>query len=61
MSFSQFIEWVFYGSIGFAAFRMVGILDQLQASVESLNVKIAVVIQRSDNHEKRIERLEENA
>lgn len=59
MNFTQFIEWVFYGVIGFAAFRMVGILDQLQASVESLNVKIAVIIERSDNHEKRIERLEE--
>lgn len=34
-------------------------LRQMKESVEELNIKIAVVIARTDNHEKRLDKLEE--
>lgn len=35
-------------------------LDKMRESVEQLNVKMAVIVERTDNHEKRLERLEGN-
>lgn len=35
---------------------MVRILSKMNASVEHLNVKIAVIIERTSSHEKRIDR-----
>lgn len=39
--------------------RMAKDLDRLVSSVEALNTKIAVVIERLDQHEHRINKLEE--
>lgn len=35
-------------------------LELLTVSVESLNTKIAVIVERVDSHEKRIDRIEED-
>lgn len=43
--------------VGFAGIA-VTLLGWIASSISSLNVKIAVIIERTDNHEKRIERLE---
>lgn len=47
------------GSIGlFMINELVKTLRKMAASIDDLNVKIAVVCDRVDNHDRRIERLE---
>jgi hypothetical protein len=54
MDFNAFKEWVFLGLLAGG----VHILYSLKQSVEELNVKMAVIIEKTGNHEKRIENLE---
>lgn len=60
MDFTQFAFWLLCGLL--ASFGSVGlvILGRLVHSVESLNVKIAVIIEKIDTHEKRISKLEQD-
>lgn len=58
MKYEKFVEWAFYGLLGFFAWRMVN-------SVEDLNTRMAQVLERTDwlsrttlNHDTRILRLE---
>ena len=44
--------------VGIAAW-VANSIDKMRTSVEELNTKIAVVISRTDNHEERINRLED--
>jgi hypothetical protein len=55
MDFAAFKDWAFLGVLTGGVY----ILWQIKTSVDELNVKIAVVINRTDSHEKRIEKLEE--
>ena len=54
MDFAAFREILFLGLGGFMVYIAKGIKD----SVDKLNVQIAVVIEKTDNHEKRIDKLE---
>ena len=54
----QFFDWAFKSIITGCIVYGVGVMSKLQASVENLNVNVAVVIERVANHEKEIERLE---
>ena len=56
MNFAEFKDWAFLGLLGGG----VTILYMLKASVDQLNIQIAIVIERMNNHEKRIDRLEGN-
>jgi hypothetical protein len=60
MDFTQFAFWLLCGLL--ASFGSLGlvILSKLVQSVEALNVKIAVIIEKIDTHEKRITKLESN-
>ena len=42
------------------AWFAIGILSGLKKSIEELNIKVAVVINRVDSHESRIGKLEEH-
>lgn len=59
------MDWqtVAQGLFGFMALSIAGwvafSIDRMRESVEQLNVKMAVIVERTDNHEKRLERLEE--
>ena len=61
------MEWatVAQAAFGFMALAIAGwvarSIDKMRASVEELNIKMAVVISRTDNHEQRLTRLEDNA
>lgn len=55
MDFNAFKEWAFLGMLSGG----VIILWQMKNEMSELNTKIALIIQRTDNHEKRIEKLEE--
>lgn len=59
ITFPQFVNWLFYGAMGFLAMRAVNSLDNLEASVSTLNEKVAVVIQVTSNHERQIEKQDE--
>ena len=56
MDFNAFKDWAFLGLLTSGLYILYG----LKESVDKLNISIAVVISRTDGHEKRIERLEEN-
>lgn len=56
MKFEGFKDWALLGLLSVGIF----FLGRIESSVSELNVKIAVVIERLDNHDKRIEKLEEN-
>lgn len=61
----EIFEWKFVaGSLFAAAWSCIGIyiarsLNEMKDSVQSLNVNVAVVIEKVSNHERRIERLED--
>lgn len=58
IQWNEFAQWVFYGLIGFAAVYVARTMELLRRSVEKLNVRIAVVIEKTTNHEKRITKIE---
>jgi len=58
MEFQEFAKWLFYGLMGSVGTYGVYILNQMKDSVEKLNINVAVVIERTENHEKRLDRLE---
>jgi len=45
--------------LGFIGRSLLVILDEIKVSMIELNTRIAVVIERTDNHEKRLDKLEE--
>ncbi len=53
--FSEFITWAFYGVVGFAALAVVHILGKLKDEVGVLNSKIAALLERTENHSKRLD------
>jgi hypothetical protein len=55
LDFSAFKDWAFLGLLSCG----IVILNSMRISVNALNVKIAVVIEKLNNHEKRLDRLEE--
>jgi len=62
MSTDQIIQSVVAlvgGLLVLVAKQAVQLLADLKRSIDELNVKIAVIIERVDSHEKRIARLEE--
>jgi len=59
MEFSHFVEWAFYGILSGCALFAVSILSKLNSSVAELNAKVAVVIEKTLSHEKRLDRHDE--
>lgn len=60
MDFSDFVTWAFLGMTSFTAIRVVNFLDKTNQSIEKLNLKIALVIEKLETHEERIAKLEDN-
>jgi hypothetical protein len=63
MGFNEFKDWVLLGLLSgsvYILWQAKEIADKLKNGVNELNIKIAVIIERTDSHEKRIERLEDN-
>lgn len=59
IQFSEFVNWAFYGVVSGCAVYGVSILAKLNSSIQDLNVKIAVVIERQSGHEKRLDKHDE--
>lgn len=47
------------GVLGYIGVKLIDILTNIKDSIEELNVKIALVIAKTDTHEKRLDKLEE--
>lgn len=54
MNFGDFAQWAFYGLVGGSVVYGVSILAHLKGSIDLLNEKIAVVIEKTTWHEKMI-------
>lgn len=61
IQYQDFIQWLFYGVVGGSAIYGVQILGKMKESIDSLNINVATLLERSASHEKRIERLEEKS
>ncbi len=66
MNYQEVISNIFYATFPIIGVllvyifnKAVGALSDLEKSVEQLNIRIAVIVEKTDNHEKRIEKLEE--
>lgn len=55
---NDFASWLFYGVMGGCSVYGVSILSGLKCSVDSLNIKVATLLERTATHERRIEKLE---
>lgn len=49
----------FYGLLSLVALQVAGTLRDLKKSIDDLNVRIAVVIERMGSHEQRLKSLED--
>lgn len=58
MEFGKFIEWAFYGIVGFSSMYAVSVLSSLKNSVSELNGKIGIIIEKTAWHEKWLEKHE---
>jgi hypothetical protein len=54
MDFNAFKEWAFLGLLSGGVY----ILYTLKQAIDDLNIKMAVIIEKTGNHERRIENLE---
>ncbi len=59
MEWSEVAKTIFYALGSGAALWIARSISKLEESVSELNVKMAVVVERSDGHERRISKLEE--
>jgi hypothetical protein len=57
--FQIFVDWAFKGMIGGALYLGLVSFKRMTEAVEALNVKIAVLIERTEHHAKTIERHDE--
>lgn len=59
MDFNKFIEWAFQGLLAGAAVYGVNVLSSIKNSVNELNAKIAIIIEKTAWHEKWLEKHDE--
>lgn len=59
MDWLAFKDWALLGLLGGGLFLLIDILREIKNSIILLNSQIAVVIEKTNNHEMRISNLEE--
>jgi hypothetical protein len=59
LNWNEVVRYLFYGVAAFMANRATNILDKLEANVNELNVKLAVVVNKTENSDWRIDRVED--
>jgi hypothetical protein len=57
MSFVEFVQWCFYGLISGALIYGVNTLKSLKESVDTLNISVGRIVEKTQWHEKELERL----
>jgi hypothetical protein len=59
MDFGQFVFWAFCGLLAFIGSGIIYVIWELKKSVDGLAVTVAVMIQKHDSLEDRVEKIEE--
>lgn len=57
--FQDFVYWAFCGVLGFCMPSLVVLMTFLVRSINELNLKMAIIVERTANHETRISKLED--
>lgn len=55
MQFDQFVSWAFQASLTGAVIYGVTLLGRMRDSIDELNIKVAVIIERTASHEKTLD------
>jgi prefoldin subunit 5 len=58
MEWNVFIDWALKAVLGGVAFHGVHVLSEMKKSIDSLNNKMAKLIERTEWHSKEIDRIE---
>ena len=58
MEFNQFVMWAFLGLLSGSIVYFASILKDVKDSLLDLNVKLAVILEKSVHHEKRLDKHE---
>lgn len=59
LTFAYFVQWGFYGLLLYFAYDIKTTIKNMGTSVESLNLKVAVVIEQTENHKELLDRHDE--
>lgn len=55
LTFAYFVQWGFYGLLLYFAYDLKNTIKTMGTSVESLNLKIAVVIEQTESHKEKLD------
>lgn len=58
MDTHQLIQWAFEGILGLCCVQGIKVLSQMRDSIEKLNEKMATLLERTDWHERELNRLD---
>lgn len=58
LSFGAYVDKVFWAATIWVATQMAGKVDTISTNIAELNVKMAAIVERTANQEKRIDSLE---
>lgn len=59
MDFADFINWAFMGILSGGLVFLIAILNEVKVSIQNLNERMAVLIEKTVWHEKALEKHEE--
>lgn len=59
LTFAYFIQWGFYGLLLYFAYDLKTTIKVMSRSVERLNLKIAIVIEQTENHKELLDKHDE--
>lgn len=59
MEWKEFIHWGFEALITGCAIYLIGVITKATESIEKLNASVSVLLERTTNQEKRLDRIEE--
>ena len=57
--YTHFVEWAFFGLVGGSAVYGVSILAHLKLSIDTLNERVATIIEKTAWHERELRRQDE--
>lgn len=59
IDWNSFVQWLFYGVVGGCAIYGCNIIAGMKNSIDTLNNNVGILLERTSNHEKRLDKLED--
>lgn len=56
---AKFMDWLFYGVLAYSAMSITGNIEKMQNSINELNVKMGIVVEKTSIHEAQLQRQDE--